>query len=55
MVITSLTGRIDLQRVVRNARFQVAVIKNFKLQNTNTKQIPMTENQNPKPMIFDLI
>jgi hypothetical protein len=33
----------------------VSAIKNFKQQITNTKQITMTEIQNSKQLIFDLI
>jgi hypothetical protein len=34
---------------------KVSAIKNFKYQNTNSKQIRMTEIQNPKQLAFDLI
>jgi len=34
---------------------RVSVIKNFKSQNTNNKQITMTEIQNSKQLVFDLI
>jgi hypothetical protein len=41
------------ERKVSGVRFQL--LKNFKKQNTNTKQITMTEIQNPKQLAFDLI
>jgi hypothetical protein len=36
-------------------RCRVSVIKNFKEQIPNTKQITMTKIQNPKQLAFDLI
>ena len=36
-------------------RCRLSVIKNFKSQNTNHKQITMTEIQNPQQLAFDLI
>jgi hypothetical protein len=43
------------ERLVSGVSVQVSVIKNFKSQITKTKQITITEIQNPKQLAFDLI
>jgi len=50
-----LTTCCKIQIEVSGVGVQVLVIKNFKLQITTTKQITMTEIQNPKQLIFYFI